>query len=128
MEYYITKKVYGDFDEIIENIIELLAMHGFGIITRIDVDQTFKNKLDVDFRRYKILGACNPRFAHEALLAEDKIGVMLPCNVIIQEHENGSIEVSTINPANSVGMINNPGLKNFAEHIKNILTDVLNKL
>jgi uncharacterized protein (DUF302 family) len=128
MEYYITKKVNGDFDEIIENIIGLLATHGFGIITRIDVDQTFKNKLDVDFRRYKILGACNPRFAHEALLQEDKIGVMLPCNVIIQEHENGSIEVSTINPANSVGMINNPGLNNFAEHIKNIMIDVLNKL
>jgi uncharacterized protein (DUF302 family) len=128
MEYYITKKVEGDFDEIIEKIIELLATHGFGIITRIDVDHTFKNKLDIDFRRYKILGACNPRFAHEALLAEDKIGVMLPCNIIVQEHENGSIEVSTINPANSVGMLNNSGLTHFAEHVKNILTDVLNKL
>jgi uncharacterized protein (DUF302 family) len=128
MGYYITKKVEGDFDEIIENIVDLLAEHGFGIITRIDVDQTFKNKLDVDFRRYKILGACNPRFAHEALLKEDKIGVMLPCNIIIQEHEDKSIEVSTINPANSVGMINNPGLNNFADHIKNIMTDVLNKL
>jgi len=128
MEYYLTKKVSGDFDELIEKIIELLAEHGFGIITRIDVDQTFKNKLDVDFRRYKILGACNPRFAHEALLTEDKIGVMLPCNVIIQEHEDGSIEVSAINPANSVGMLNNPGLNNFAEHVKNILQDVLNKV
>jgi len=128
MEYYLTKKVEGDFDEIIENIIELLATHGFGIITRIDVDQTLKNKLDVDFRRYKILGACNPRFAHEALLKEDKIGVMLPCNIIIQEHDDGSIEVSTINPANSFGMLNNPGLNNFADHVKNILTDVLNKL
>jgi len=128
MEYYLTKKVSGDFDELIEKIIELLAEHGFGIITRIDVDQTFKAKLDVDFRRYKILGACNPRFAHEALLKEDKIGVMLPCNVIIQEHEDGSIEVSSINPANSVGMLNNPDLMNFAEHVRNIMQDVLNKL
>jgi uncharacterized protein (DUF302 family) len=128
MEFYLTKKVSGDFDELIEKIIELLAEHGFGIITRIDVDQTFKNKLDVDFRRYKILGACNPRFAHEALLKENKIGVMLPCNVIIQEYEDGSIEVSTINPANTVGMINNPELMSFAEHVKNIMQDVLNKL
>ena len=128
MEYYLTKKVEGDFDEIIENIIDLLSTHGFGIITRIDVDTTFKNKLDVDFRRYKILGACNPRFAHEALLIEDKLGVMLPCNVIIQEHEDGSIEVSSINPAVSVGSLNNPKLNNFADHISNILKDVLNKL
>ena len=128
MEYYLTKKLEGDFDEILDHTIELLASHGFGIITRIDVDQTFKTKLEVDFRRYKILGACNPSFAHEALLAEDKIGVMLPCNIIIQEHEDGSIEVSTINPANSVGMLNNPGLTNFAEIVKNILVDVLSKL
>jgi len=128
MEYYLTKKVEGDFDEIIENIIDLLATHGFGILTRIDVDHTLKNKLDVDFRRYKILGACNPRFAHEALLLEDKLGVMLPCNIIIQEHEDGSIEVSTINPTVSVGALNNPKLDNFADHVKNILKDVLNKL
>jgi uncharacterized protein (DUF302 family) len=128
MEYYITRKIKGEFDKIIPIITEELAREGFGIITTIDVQQTLKNKIGVDFRKYVILGACNPNYAYQALLAEDKLGVMLPCNVIVQEHSPGDIEVSAINPANNMQHIDNPELNDFACHITEVLTSVLSRL
>ena len=98
MSYYFSKTVTDDFNTAITNVTEELKREGFGILTEIDVKETLKKKLDVDFRRYKILGACNPHFAHQALLAEDNIGTMLPCNVIVQEHANGLVEVSAVDP------------------------------
>ena len=98
MEYHISKKVSLNFEEAISCITEELRKEGFGIIDTIDVKRIFREKLNVHFRNYIILGACNPRFAYEALLAEDKIGVFLPCNVIVQQHENEEVEISVINP------------------------------
>jgi uncharacterized protein (DUF302 family) len=128
MEYYITRKITGEVDEIIQKLTDELAKEGFGILTRIDVDQTLKNKINVDFRKYKILGACNPHFAYQALLEEDKLGVMLPCNIIVQEHKPGKLEVSAINPLNNLKSIGNPKMDEFARHITDILTAVLSRL
>ncbi|MEO8233017.1 MAG: DUF302 domain-containing protein, partial [Ignavibacteriota bacterium] len=89
MSYYFSKKIDLGFEEAIEKVTEALKSEGFGILTEIDVKETLKKKLDVDFRPYRILGACNPPFAYKALQAEDKVGIMLPCNVIVQEKENG---------------------------------------
>ena len=98
MDYYTSKEVTVSFEEAIEKVTEELSNEGFGVLTEIDVKETLKKKLDVDFKKYKILGACNPKFAHQALLKEDKIGTMLPCNVIVEEHEDGTVEVSAVNP------------------------------
>ena len=96
MSYYFSKTIHLPFDEAIARVTEELKKEGFGVLTEIDVKATLKKKLDVDFRNYRILGACNPPFAHQALLAEDKIGTMLPCNVIVQEHAPGVVEVAAI--------------------------------
>jgi len=101
MKYYFSKTINESFEGAIEKVTEALKAEGFGILTEIDVRATLKKKLDVDFRPYKILGACNPPFAHKALLAEDKIGTMLPCNVIVQDKGNGAVEVAAIDPATS---------------------------
>ena len=93
MDYYFSKTITGSFDNAVQKITEALQAEGFGILTEIDVKSTLKKKLDVDFYNYKILGACNPPFAYKALLAEDKIGIMLPCNVIVQEKAAGQVEV-----------------------------------
>ena len=99
MSYYFNKVLKGkSFDEAIEEVTVELKKEGFGLLTEIDVTQTLKNKIDVDFKKYRILGACNPHFAHKALMSEDKIGVFLPCNVIVEEHENGEVEVSAVDP------------------------------
>ena len=98
MAYYFTKKVDLSFDETVTKVTEELKKRGFGVLTEIDVQTTLKKKLDVDFRPYRILGACNPPFAYKALLAEDKIGTMLPCNVVVQELEGGQIEVAAVDP------------------------------
>ena len=98
MSYYFTTTVPKPFEETIDLVNDALKQEGFGVLTSIDVRETFKNKLDVEFRNYTILGACNPGFAHKALQSEDKIGTMLPCNVIVQEHENGQVEVSAVDP------------------------------
>ncbi len=100
MSYYFSKIVQDDFDTAIYNVTVELKKEGFGILTEIDLKETLKKKLDVDFRRYKILGACNPHFAYEALKAEDNIGTMLPCNVIVQEHEDGKVEISFLMRSN----------------------------
>jgi len=110
MSYYFSKTLNLPFDDAIVRVTEELKKEGFGVLTDIDVRATMKKKLDVDFRNYRILGACNPPFAHQALLAEDKIGTMLPCNVIVQEHAPGVVEVAAIDPVASMAAVDNPQL------------------
>ncbi|HDY74984.1 MAG TPA: DUF302 domain-containing protein [Candidatus Marinimicrobia bacterium] len=115
MSYHFSKTVDMSFDEAIENVTEELKKEGFGILTEIDVKATLKKKLDVDFRNYRILGACNPPFAYKALLAEEKIGTMLPCNVVVQEYDDGRVEVSAVDPIASMQAIENPDLGQVAK-------------
>ena len=110
MSYYFSKTLDLPFDDAIARVTEELKKEGFGVLTDIDVRATMKKKLDVDFRNYRILGACNPPFAHQALLAEDKIGTMLPCNVIVQEHAAGVVEVAAIDPVASMAAVDNAQL------------------
>jgi uncharacterized protein (DUF302 family) len=128
MNYYISKSVNFSFDQTEEKIRGLLKEQGFGVLTEIDIQATLKKKLDVDFRKYKILGACNPPFAHKALLAEDKIGVMLPCNVIIQETSDGNIEVAAIDPMAGMSAVGNEKLSEIASQISEKLQTVINNL
>ena len=118
MAYYFTKTLARSFDETLAKLTEELKKEGFGILTEIDVKETLKKKLNVDFRRYKILGACNPPFAYEALQAEDKIGILLPCNVIIQEKGGGQVEVSAIDPMETMKVVGNPKLAALAEQVQ----------
>ena len=117
MAYYYSKTVDIDFDEAVSRITQALKNEGFGILTEIDVKSTLKKKLDVDFRNYRILGSCNPPFAYKALQVEDKIGTMLPCNVIVQEKADDSIEIAAIDPIASMKAIDNPNLNDIAETI-----------
>ena len=128
MTYYFNTIVSGDFEAVIENVTELLKKEGFGILTQIDIQQTLKNKLDVNFKKYKILGACNPPFAYEALKQEDKIGTMLPCNIIVQELEPNKIEVAAINPMVSMQAVKNEKLGYVAEQVSNKLKNVIKNI
>jgi len=129
MNYYFSKSLVNvTFDEAIQKVTESLKEEGFGILTEIDIKATLKKKLDVDFYNYKILGACNPPYAYKALLAEDKIGTMLPCNVIVQEKEAGLIEVSAVDPAASMQAIENGELTPIANEIRAKLQKVINAL
>ncbi len=128
MKYFYSKNVDLSYDQAIIRVTELLKEEGFGVLTEIDVKETLKKKLDVDFKKYKILGACNPNFAHKDLLAEDKIGVMLPCNVIVEEHEDGTVEVSAVNPVASMQAVANDDLHPIAEQVRSNLEKVMNKL
>lgn len=128
MSYTLDKIVNLSFDDAINKITEELKKEGFGILTDIDVKATLKEKLDVDFRQYRILGACNPPFAYQALQAEDKIGAMLPCNVVVQEKENGKIEISAIDPISSMQAVQNEKLLNIAKQIQNKLKKVIDNL
>lgn len=128
MEYYISTKLKKSFDESINLVTEKLKEQGFGVLTEIDVKATIKKKLNVDFYNYKILGACNPPFAHKALQAEDKIGVMLPCNVIVQEKEKGIVEVSAVNPLASMQAVENPALSDIAGEVTDRLKKVIGSL
>ena len=128
MEYYFSKTITGTFDEAIEKVTEALKAEGFGILTEIDIKATLKKKLDVDFYNYKILGACNPPFAYKALLAEDKIGTMLPCNVIVQEKVLGQVEVSAVDPSASMQAIENKALAEIATEIRARLQKVIEQL
>jgi len=128
MKYYFTKKITGTFEEAAERVTEGLSKEGFGVLTKIDVKATLKEKLGEDFYNYKILGACNPRYAHKALLAEDRIGTMLPCNVIVQEKEPGNIEVSAINPIASMQAVVNNDLQPIATEISAKLEKVIKDL
>lgn len=125
---YITKKVSYSFDEAIEKVTENLKIEGFGIITEIDVKNTFKQKLDVDFRNYRILGACNPSFALKVLEQDPMIGVLLPCNVVVQELDDGQIEVTTFNPIKAMPKTNDSLIEEMANEIECKLTEVIKKL
>ena len=129
MEYYFNKTLTNlTFDEVVDKTTQALKEEGFGILTEIDIKTTLKNKLDVDFPNYKILGACNPAFAHKALLAENKIGTMLPCNVIVRETENGSIEVAAIDPIASMISVKNEDLGEIADEVRNKLKKAVDSL
>lgn len=128
MKYYFSKTIAGSFDNAIQKVTEALKDEGFGILTEIDVKATLKKKLDVDFYNYKILGACNPPFAYKALLAEDKIGTMLPCNVIVQERVQGQVEVSAVDPVASMLSIENKDLHDIATEIRTRLKKVIEYL
>ncbi len=125
MQYYIAKTVSGGFPATVERVIESLKAEGFGVLTEIDVKATLKKKLDIDFRDYRILGACNPPLAHQALTADDKIGTMLPCSVIVQDLGGGKIEVAAVNPAISMEQAGNPALKAIAESVTGKLKRVI---
>ena len=125
MSYYFSKKLERTFDEAIDSVVNALKNEGFGVLTKIDVQKTLKKKLDVDFRRYVILGACNPPFAYKALQAEDKIGTMLPCNVIVQESVEGGVEVSAVDPLASMQAVQNEGLLPVAEEVRSKLQRVI---
>ncbi len=128
MGYHFSKKVAYDFDRAIERMTEELKKEGFGIITEIDVKKTFRDKLNVDFPRYKILGACSPAFAYRAIQADDKAGTMLPCNIVIQEHENGQVEISAIDPVASLMAIRNDEIVNIATEVQQKLKNVIANL
>ncbi len=129
MKYYNSKTLENvSFEEAIEKVTEELKKEGFGVLTEINVTETLKNKIDVDFKKYRILGACNPHFAHKALTAEDKIGVFLPCNVIVEEHENGDVEVSAVDPIASMMSVDNDSLGGIATEVQQKLKSVIESL
>ena len=128
MNYYFSKTLKGNFNAIVEKVTAALKTEQFGVLTEIDIKDTLKKKLDVNFNNYKILGACNPPYAHKALLAENKIGTMLPCNVIVQELDSGDIEVAAVNPMASMQAVQNADLKGIAEEITVKLKAVIDGL
>lgn len=128
MSYYFSKTKEAPFEKVIEEVTEKLKEEGFGILTEIDVKDTLKKKLDVDFRRYKILGACNPPFAYKALQAEDKIGTMLPCNVVVQEISEGIIEIVAVDPVASMQAVGNQEVRAVAEQVRSKLRKVIAEL
>jgi len=125
MTYYMAARLTPGFDAAVERTEAALKTEGFGVISRIDIRQTFKTKINVDFPPYMILGACNPKLAHEALLLEDKVGTMLPCNVVVQQLETGEIEVAAIDPVASMQSIENPALTKAAEAVREKLARVI---
>lgn len=128
MPYHYSKTIEDTFENAIDRTVEELKKEGFGVLTEIDVKETLKMKLDVDFRKYKILGACNPPFAYKALQSEDKIGVMLPCNVILQEKEANKIEISAVDPMSSMMSVENPSLEGIAKEVQAKLNKVIDNI
>jgi uncharacterized protein (DUF302 family) len=128
MTYYFSKIVESDFDAAVRRAKSALESEGFGILTEIDVKATLKKKLDVDFRPYLILGACNPKLAHQALQHEDKIGTMLPCNVIVQQLDGGRVEIAAVDPVASMQAVGNPQLGELASKVRQKLKDVVESL
>lgn len=128
MSYYISAKVQVPFDDAIARTEAALKTEGFGVISRIDIQQTLKSKIDIDFRPYTILGACNPKLAHEALQLEGKVGLMLPCNVIVQQSDSGEVEVAAIDPVASMRAISNPELVKAAEVVREKLARAIDWL
>jgi uncharacterized protein (DUF302 family) len=128
VSYYFSKITNATFEEVLTRVADELKKEGFGILTEIDVRETLKKKLDVNFRKYKILGACNPPFAYEALQAENKIGVLLPCNIIVQELTDGKVEVAAIDPVQSMQVVGNPTLKVVAEQVQAKLRNVISNI
>ena len=128
MQYHLSKKLSMPFSDAIEKVTDELRKEGFGIITTIDMKETFRKKLDEDFRNYMILGACNPRFAFEALSMEDKIGVFLPCNVVVQQHEDDEVEISIVDPEEMVHAVDDLNVRSFGTEIKKVMENVLNRM
>ena len=127
MDYHFSKTLDRPFEQVVADVTEALKERGFGVLTTIDVKETLKKKIDVDFRPYTILGACNPGFAHQALQAEDKIGTMLPCNVIVQQAK-GVVEVSAVDPAASMVAIDNDDLAALATQVRDLLKEMVDSL
>jgi uncharacterized protein (DUF302 family) len=128
MSYHTSKTVNFSYEDAINKVTEELKKEGFGILTEIDVKETLKKKIDVDFRKYKILGACNPPLAYKALSAEENIGLMLPCNVIVQEKPDGSVQVSAINPMVAMQSVGNENLNEVASQVSSKLKKVIESL
>jgi uncharacterized protein (DUF302 family) len=128
MSYYFSRKVKAPFEDVENRVRIALKEEGFGVLTEIDVRETLKKKLDVDFRKYKILGACNPPFAYKALQVEDKIGTMLPCNVIVQEVGTDEVEVAAIDPIASMQAVKNAALQPVADEVQRKLKKVIDKV
>jgi uncharacterized protein (DUF302 family) len=129
MEFFIAKKFPNStFSDMDAKVREELKKEGFGVITEIDMKKTFKEKIDVDFRNYTIIGACNPSFAYKAIQAEDKIGIFLPCNVVIQETESGEIEVLVFDPSSVMMNMDSPELEKLSTEVREKLTKVLENL
>jgi uncharacterized protein (DUF302 family) len=128
MSYHFSKRLDVPFDQAVARVIEALKREGFGVLTDIDVRATLKSKLGENFRPYRILGACNPQLAYRALRLEDKIGTMLPCNVIVQEYQGGSVEVSAVDPVASMQAIDNAGLAEVAKEVQARLKRVVEDL
>ncbi len=126
--YYFSTRVDGDFAEVEKQVIEALKTEGFGVLTEIDIKKTLKAKLDVDYRPYRILGACNPPLANQALQAEPDIGLLLPCNVVVREEEDGSITVSFMDPAAVLTLVDRPEIAELAGQVKAKLERVRNSL
>jgi len=128
MEYYFSAILHTDFDDAVAKITEALKTEGFGVLTEIDMQAKLKEKLGVDFKRYKILGACNPAFAHKALQVEELIGLMLPCNIVVTDKENGTTQVAVIHPIASMMAIQNPALEPLAQEVTEKLKKVIGLL
>ncbi len=128
VSYYFEKTLTMSFDDAVEHVTKALADKGFGVLTTINVKETMKKKLGVDFKPYMILGACNPQYAYRAIQAEEKIGTMLPCNVILIEQSPGQVEVSAVDPIASMSAVTNPGLGEVAATVRGLLKDVIDSL
>lgn len=128
MKYYMNKTTDYQFDEAVDRITMSLKEVGFGILTEIDMKSTMKNKLDADIRPYKILGACNPNFAKTALDMEEKIGILLPCNVIVNENVDGNVEVAIMDPAVAMSVVENPSLEELTEDVRSRLVKALDSI
>ena len=128
MSYYFNTRMRGSFDAVVAETILALKAEGFGIISEIDVQKTLRERIGVAFRKYKILGACNPTLAHKALQLEDKIGAMLPCNVVVQELEDGVVEVAAIDPVASMLAVDNASLKQAAAEVAQLLKRAIGNL
>ena len=128
MNYHFSKFVDYSFGKTLERVAEELKEEGFGILTEIDVKETLKKKINVDIKPYKILGACNPHFAYKALSAENKIGTMLPCNVVVQMHDDGKVEVSAVDPVASMQAVENDNLREVAAEVREKLKRVINNI
>jgi len=126
--YYFSKTIAVPFDQAIERVTAALRDEGFGILTEIDVQETLKKKLDVEFRPYRILGACNPPLAHAALEREPMVGTMLPCNVVVQQAESGGTEIAAVDPLASMSAIDNPALAEIATRVRDKLRSVVERL
>ena len=128
MSYYFSKTIEAKFDDAVSRTRKALKQEGFGVITEIDVQKTLKSKIGVDFRRYLILGACNPTMAYDALQVEDKVGVMLPCNVVVQERSAGSVEIAAIDPVASMQAIDNSALIEKAALVAGKLQSAIDRI